>query len=293
MYLSKTDYKKLYPLMTPKQQERVNKAIKDPDPRDSPLDALGIIKIGSPLYKKLLRFSKYVRDSYNIIKKLYPLDCKYFKHISKSGWTPIQQESSIHMIPKMKYRITLSTPKLNQLFGNILSKNRNYFLFKNLNELIKQLDNGHAKQAKMIKHLIKDKPNYYIICFGTLFSILEYILYEYGIRAKSRNTFSKKVASSKRVLIRKFSNRHRELLTLFLWCDYMTIENLYKSTKGYNYNHMPYGRNTVIHGRFNPNHFKFIEFEKLILLCRNISIDLKCFHNIKNEYQNLESRINP
>lgn len=225
-----------------------------------------------PSNKALHKIQKTIHNRYTILNKLLPVESRYIKYISKFDWTFINQESL--GLTKMKNRLKMDGRTLNNLFSNILINNNYRLLNKNLNILVKNLDKGHSIQIVKMKRILNKNMNDYSLFFNLLFSMLEY-LFEIKNSKFPKKTLNQGKADKYIKNVKKRNRIQHNLLPLLIVNELNVVSNLYTPYKfsKYSYNKMPYNRNSVQHGVFDPNNFKYTDFLKLVILCANLSMN--------------------
>ncbi|KRM09246.1 hypothetical protein FD41_GL002724 [Lentilactobacillus farraginis DSM 18382 = JCM 14108] len=206
----------------------------------------------------------------------YPAHKKFFERIAGLNWTWIDQ------MPLDSDRIDrllkLNDRALNQVFVDTLIQNNHQLLNQNLDDLASALDSGHAKQVKIIKRLIYESRDNYIVLFNVLFSILEMVtVQKYGQSRTATWNYNPSLNEIKRINEQIKTDRHKQFGRLLELNELDVLSGLYKffDFNSYRLETMPYSRHTVEHGKFDPNNYTFTEFMQLVLLSRNIAVSLK------------------
>ena len=116
--------------------------------------------------------------------------------------------------------------------------------------------------------------NDYSLFFNLLFSMLEY-LFEIKNSKFPKKTLNQGKADKYIKNVKKRNRIQHNLLPLLIVNELNVVSNLYTPYKfsKYSYNKMPYNRNSVQHGVFDPNNFKYTDFLKLVILCANLSMN--------------------
>ncbi|EEI20390.1 hypothetical protein G8J22_00522 [Lentilactobacillus hilgardii] len=206
----------------------------------------------------------------------YPAHKEFFERIAKLHWTWIDQ------MPLNSERIDrllkLDDHELNQVFVDTLIRDSHNLLNQNLDDLAASLDNGHAKQIKIVKRLIYQAHDNYIVLFNLLFSILEMVtVQKYGQSRTATWNYNPSLNEIKRINEQIKTDRHKQFGRLLELNELDVLSGLYKffDFNSYHLQTMPYSRHTVEHGKFDPNNYTFTEFMQLVLLSRNIAVSLK------------------
>lgn len=210
------------------------------------------------------------------LEDIYPAHKQFFARIARLHWTWIDQ------MPLDSARIDellkLNDHDLNQVFVATLINDSHRLLNENLDDLADSLDPGHARQIKIIKRLIYQAHDNYIVLFNVLFSILEMVtVQKYGKSRTATWNYNPSLNEIKRINEQMKTDTHKQFGRLLELNELDVLSGLYKffDFSSYNLNTMPYSRHTVEHGKFDPNNYTFTEFMQLVLLSRNIAYSLK------------------
>lgn len=240
-------------------------------------------------FKKTFGFNlKMFKIHESVEKRLYknyPIYSKYLRHIANAGWTFINFErpSKSTMIK----RTNMTNNQLNKSFKNALLSNSSYILNRTFYDLMDNLDDGHRKQVSLLRKAINTDDRGYILSPDILFPILEYFreysIFKRGGSFKNKAAITNSTEDKKKKLIKEQLNQRKsvyeqashDICLLLSLNEAIVLAKLYRGInfRNFSYKEMPYGRNSIEHGVFDPNNFTFIDFLKLILICDNISED--------------------
>lgn len=206
----------------------------------------------------------------------YPAHKTFFERIAKLHWSWIDQMPlDVNRIDQL---LELDNQALNQVFVDTLIQNSHRLLNQNLDDLAAALDSGHAKQIKIIKRLLGESRDNYIVLFNVLFSILEMVtVQKYGKSRTATWNYNPSLNEIKRINEQIKTDRHKQFGRLLELNELDVLSGLYKffDFNSYNLETMPYSRHTVEHGKFDPNNYTFTEFMQLVILTRNIAVSLQ------------------
>ncbi len=205
----------------------------------------------------------------------YPIHKTFFARISKLHWTWIDQMPLD--VARIEQLLKMSDAELNQVFVDTLIADNHRLLNQNLDELADSLVGGYANQVRIIKRLINEQRDNYLVLFNTLFSILEQVtVNKYGKSRTATWNYNPGLHEIKRINEEIKTDRHRQYGRLLDLNELDVLSNLYKffDFSSYTLQTMPYSRHTVEHGKFDPDHYTFTEFMQLVVLSRNIAYSL-------------------
>lgn len=217
------------------------------------------------------------------IAKSYPLYFKYLPRIAEDGWTSLNFKRPSRKL--MKKRINMTDQELDKSFMKALLSDSFYIFNRMFNNLAQNLDSGHRKQVEILHDLVNKEKKYYILGFDILFPILEWFRqYAYlkrggSFKKKSAINKSKEKARNKKIIKKLKDDKKipltasKDILLLFKQNEIMVLIRLYRGIpfNKFQYHQMPYGRNSVEHGVYDPDRLTYVDFLKLLVICDNIS----------------------
>lgn len=169
---------------------------------------------------------------------------------------------------------TKSKVELNQFYLRYLTKHNCSAVFKLLDDLESNLNNGYKKEIKKIKKILSSDIQNFTIAIPHLYILLDYIfVYQYKGGDLSTDDFMRKKSVQELAIRKKVSEE--DYSGFYKIIQYNCLLLLAEHVDFVHFSTPVFNRHHVLHGRYDPSNFKFPDFLRLLVLCSSMSWNIK------------------